>query len=76
MTDLERFVALYASFGINVRINTLKDGRKYIILNGWGAAVDGGIDVTTSSKLEGYPGFYSDVTFTPDGQFESQGFAE
>lgn len=74
MADLERFVALYASFGIDVRVNTLKDGRKYIVLGDGQAAAD--IGVTTSSKFEGYPGFYSDVTFTPDGWFESQGFAE
>ena len=75
MTDLERFVALYASFGINVLVNILEDGRKYIVL-GDGHTAGADIGVTASSKFEGYPGFYSDVTFTPDGWFESQGFAE
>ena len=73
MTDLENFVALYKSFGINCLVNKYHDGRQFIKLSE--DREDGDV-VTHSKKFTGYYDFYSTVWFTEDGQFIEQGFWE
>lgn len=72
MSDLENFVNLYKSFGIDCIINK-KENEQVIILSGSGNT---DMKETSSSKFDGYGGFYSDVKFDLDGKFISQGFWE
>jgi len=64
MTDLEKFVELYKSFGIELEVKT--EGTHYTIM----------MEANDDPKLEGYSTFYSDVTFDIDGKFLYQGFWE
>ena len=65
MTDLERFVELYNSFGIDLKVEEDNaDNTLYVTLN-----VDG-------DKFKGYIGCGSDAIFDRDGKFISQGFWE
>lgn len=70
-SDLERFKSLYESLGIDLIVNetedllTVKLGDEY-----------GDEELTRSSKFSGYSGFFSDIQFTKDGEFISQGFWE
>jgi hypothetical protein len=79
MTDLERFVELYQSFGIECVV-TYGRGRfenltgKQITLTTDKYVNDG--SVTVSKKFIGYPGFYTTIFFDNDGRFISQGFWE
>lgn len=73
MTDLERFVELYRSFGIECKVNHFEcqEGIFDIIeLN------SGQHEVTSSIKFDGYGGFFSDVFFDKNGNFIKQGFWE
>jgi len=77
MSDLEKFIELYISFGIelgeyneNARhrmgIQREQDNNEtYVYLE-----VDG------HKMLDGYGGFYSVVTFNTDGSFKAQEFYE
>lgn len=79
-TDLEKFVALYKSFGIECKVNKvdvphqyshMKAGDQYIVLT------DGreGKNETGDSRFNGY-GMYTDIVFDSEGKFRSQGFWE
>lgn len=81
-TDLERFVELYKSFGIDCKVNIAeKDGQlmhvnkddRFILI---GDYYDNKHETTGSDKFTGYPSFYSDVVFDKDGKFKTQGFWE
>ena len=76
MTDLEKFVELYKSFGIECKVVEEKpynkDGAHKAIYLG---DIDSE-DATTSEKLTGYSGFGSDVIFDMEGKFIRQGFWE
>lgn len=77
MTDLDKFVALYKSFGIRCFINTRVDSNittQHIYLDG--VRFDDGRKPTTSRKFDGHPGFYSEVLFNSKGKFICQGFWE
>ena len=67
MTDLEKFVALYKSFGIECNV-IQKYGRQNILLGG-----DSELS-TTSELFEGYYGTHSEVMFDLDGKFQGQIF--
>lgn len=72
MTDLEKFIALYAELGIKLepKINegTREDGYQYLHLKaGWKQDKD---------DFDGYSGFYSNIYFDETGKFLSQGFWE
>lgn len=83
MTDLQRFISMYRTFGIVLIPNTLPNGEIEIQL---------GVDddsrtvekdgvkyeyfTSHSPKFTGYSGFHSSVTFTSEGKFISQGFWE
>ncbi len=64
MTDLEKFVELYKSFGIELEVK--EEDTHYAII----------MEADTHPKFEGYNTFYSDVTFDTDGNFLTQGFWE
>ena len=74
MTDLEKFKELYASFGIDLKHDQLENGLIEVILceSSW-CSCD---IVNTSSKFEGYTGFFTQVIFDKDGKFIKQGFWE
>lgn len=83
-TDLERFVELYKSFGVECMVmeGVLRDDKtgddtpvKRITLSG-GKDFYAGAECTQSNKFDGFLGFYSEVLFTPDGKFIGQGFWE
>lgn len=75
MTDLERFIELYKSFGIICKIQTEEEmGHKTITLS---AGLPHREDqYTRHKKLDGYSDFFSDIEFTKDGKFLRQGFWE
>lgn len=72
MTDLERFVALYRSFGVECIVSAA-DGGFQIQLAAEDYADE---EKTFSPRFDGYHGFYSRVSFDANGQFVSQGFWE
>ena len=74
VTDLQRFINLYASFGIKCKV-TSWEGKPVIYLSADGRYGDT-MDTTTSEKLDGHSGFFSTVEFTEDGEFVKQGFWE
>jgi len=65
-TDLEKFLALYESFGIKLKVIKYKKGDGFCII------LEKGID----PKMDGYTGFYSNVFFDDEGKFIEQGFWE
>ena len=73
-SDLDKFVELYKSLGINL-IQGPEDDKIVIRL-----AEEGNFhsveNATTSDKFGGYCGFYSKLTFSKDGEFLEQGFWE
>lgn len=79
MTDLEKFVDLYKSFGIECKVivreefdfNSAHGPHKAICLGGMGSEED-----TISDKLVGYSGFGAEVIFDMGGKFIEQGFYE
>jgi len=58
-TDLEKFLALYESFGIELEIIKYEEGDGFCIILGKG------ID----PKMDSYAGFYSNVFFDDEGKF-------
>ena len=70
-TDLQRFVELYASFGIDCVVHQEND--KQLIDLGDTSYTDNN---TRSNKFGGYSGFYSCVVFDSKGKFLRQGFWE
>ena len=68
MTDLERFKAMYQSFGIELKEEPAR-GKDKDMLMIW-------MEQGTHPKFIGYSGFGSRVFFTLDGQFIEQGFWE
>lgn len=72
MTDLEKFIDLYKSFGIDVKVFKIADSNQRVILG----ECYGERMVTESDKFKGYNGFYSRLIFSPEGKFIEQGFYE
>lgn len=77
MTDMERFIELYKSFGIelkaeknkkwiSIREGTYEDAPGYTI----------SIEEGDHPKLGGYAGFGTVIEFTEDGKFLKQDFWE
>lgn len=71
VSDLERFLELYKSFGIElnpeVEDSEHSNGSDTVTLI---------LEVRKNPKFTGYEGFYSDITFNADGKFLEQGFWE
>lgn len=82
MTDLEKFVELYRSFGIECVVSereryqyeSLPERIKRIRIGNWEYGVPE--ENTDSDKFDGYGGFYSEVIFDMDGKFIKQTFYE
>ena len=71
MTDLERFVELYRSFGIECKVFIEgSDCERRIYLSNMSFDY-----ATTSDKFGGYI-MFSEITFDVDGRFIGQGFWE
>lgn len=73
-TDLERFIELYRSFGIECK--AFEENDKKFILLGERPYNPERKQVTKSDKFGGHNYFYSDVWFTKEGKFIKQGFWE
>lgn len=73
MTDLERFIELYRSFGIDCVLNATDEGT-LIELSQFNGLT--GMKATLSDKFGGYSAFYSWVEFDKAGTFVKQGFWE
>jgi len=68
MTDLEKFIQLYESLGIELipkNGSPFNPDNFYLYLNNG-----------DNDKFDGYSGFYSDIKFDKDGKFIKQGFWE
>lgn len=79
MTDLEKFIELYKSFGIECTpFDTSFDpnGIIHIVLGKKLRYHEKEVRMTISDKINGYCGFYSEIIFNKDGKFLSQGFWE
>lgn len=75
MTHLEKFIALYAEFGIECKVNKYDD-RQTILMAEEGDAGYGEEQVTRSDKFGGYSYFHTLVTFNLEGNFLKQEFYE
>jgi hypothetical protein len=71
MTDLERFVELYKSFGIECKVIDTDKGSEI-----WLCAGNLYHNGTISDKFTGYYDFFSIVRFDFDGVFMEQSFVE
>lgn len=77
MTDLERFIDLYRSVGIECKINPTDDGEQEIILTEERSRfMFKGVEITTSEKIRGFSGFHTAILFDKNGKFISQGIYE
>ena len=72
-SDLDRFIELYRSFGIDCVVNE-KNEIKIIYLCESDYTFNE--QATLSDKLKGYNDFFSKVVFDSNGKFIEQGFYE
>lgn len=70
ITDLKRFIDLYTNLGIRPIVSTIDDGTQIIILST--EKFDN--DVTTSECFNGYPYYFTEIHFDPQGKFIGQSF--
>ena len=68
LTDMERFIAFYKTLGIDLKADVDEKGNPAIYM--------GCYDQKLINLFDGYPGFYSVVSFDKDGKFVKQGFWE
>ena len=67
MSDLEKFLALYRSWGIELTVQrNVKDQRRTVSF--------GADDLTP--KLDGFPGFFTELVLDLEGMFIKQGLWE
>lgn len=79
-TDLQRFVELYKSFGIECKVNQVDVPHQYSHMatkDQYIVLTDGRSDheATSDGRFNGY-GMFSDIVFDENGKFKSQGFWE
>lgn len=72
MTDLEAFLALYARFGVHLKVVESADAKLTVALGN----MYYGDEHVPWDKWDGYGGFFSTAVFDKDGAFLSQGFWE
>jgi hypothetical protein len=65
MSDLEKFIELYKSLGIELK--PTQSRNKEITLH---------LEEGEHEKFQGYSNFYSDIVFDKNGKFLYQGFYE
>lgn len=70
MTDLDKFITLYAELGIELHPQKLGEHTYYPNNTGYV------VELRAGSGFEGYPGFVSLVYFDEQGKFMEQGFWE
>lgn len=70
--DLEKFIQLYKSVGIDLSQKKNSEGNIYLTL---GYNEDDPME-NTSNKFGGYSGFYSIIIFDENGKFIKQEFFE
>ena len=75
MTDLEKFIELYRSFGIECKVYE-EDGFQVIDLKKAADFHRDTYNATVSEKFKGDDYFYSNVLFDMQGNFVQQGFWE
>ena len=63
MTDLEKFIELYRSIGIELEVKQEEFKLQTIYLH-----------PTNGTKLDGFNGCFSSITFDKNGKFIMQGF--
>lgn len=73
MTDLQKFIELYKSIGIDLIVNKEENTQEIILFS---ENINGANNFTYSEKFEGYSSFYSIITFDLKGKFIKQGFWE
>ena len=74
-TDLQRFVALYKSFGIDCKIEKHPGANDMqSITLGMRDATRATERFTEDQRFEGYLGHFTEVLFDADGQFYGQAF--
>jgi hypothetical protein len=72
MTDLQKFIELYKSLGVELIVNIdFEKEKQHVILHEGTYA-----DETMTTGFDGYTGFYSQIKFDIDGKFLKQGFWE
>lgn len=73
MTDLEKFVELYKSVGIDVKVNEKKIFEQFVIelTDTWEIE-----DMTKNDKIYGHNGLYTEIIFDKNGKFINQGIWE
>ena len=99
MTDLERFIELYRSVGIEVKdfrdsgggvcpcnedgicVSAKGDRQDGVRCYCWDNSTDNKVVMLISEEcgsglLGGYPGFFTEITFTREGKFIHQGMWE
>lgn len=72
MTDLQNFIELYKSIGIELTV--IQEEEFQIILIGESCWEHD--NLSSSKKFKGYSGFFSKIEFDKNGNFISQGFWE
>jgi len=76
MTDLEKFVELYKSFGVDVVVDSDEVPGEHQIHLTEGEMFNSGKGWTEDDRFEGYSDFFTTIIFDKDGKFVSQGFYE
>ena len=76
MTDLERFIELYRSIGIECYIYEDEEKWRTKEIKLGAAMYPSGDEFQSHPLIEGYGGFYTSIVFDKDGKFISQGFWE
>ena len=78
-TDIERFIELYDSIGVDVVVNKRfnpsgsKCTGQWIVFGGYS---DMDRETTNDDRISGYSGFYTSLNFDGDGNFVSQWIGE
>ena len=78
MTDLEKFIELYASIGIKLIVCdcVLSNEESLVVTLHQGSGHPVLEECTFSDKFDGYVGFFSSIIFNKEGKFIKQTFSE
>lgn len=76
MTDLERFIELYKSFGIDCKVNQINEEQVIFLGDYDSYDTYPEYEKTRHVSLGGYGNFYSEVIFDKDGKYSRQNFYE